>query len=226
MQKKVLSVSESKDNNSITIKHLGKRRYSSKVEYYKQCCANTDRAPPRKKYKKINPNIRFNLINLNSIDLTEDRYKPDIDITICYNAKQKNNLHNIILKEGGHMLVSAKKYNLGKNVALKDLTSLPYIEITNLLSIYEKSNIMNYLIDSGIKMNFYLKTDSYSSALSIINEGIGIGIIDDNTIENAKLDVVNISNIKDGSFKYRINATMKKGNIREECNQFFNYLAQ
>ena len=90
----------------------------------------------KKKYKKIYPHAKFNLINLNSIDLTEDRYKPDIDITICYNAKQKNNLHNIILKEGGHMLVSAKKYNLGKNVALKDLTSLPYIEITNLLSIY------------------------------------------------------------------------------------------
>ena len=103
---------------------------------------------------------------------------------------------------------------------------MPYIEITNLLSVYEKSNIMNYLIESGINMNFYLKTDSYSSALSIINEGIGIGIIDDNTIENAKLDLVNISNIKDGSFKYRINATMKKNNIREECIQFFNYLAR
>ena len=36
----------------------------------------------------------------------------------------------------------------------------------------------------------------------------------------------NISNIKDGSFKYRINATMKKNNIREECIQFFNYLAR
>ena len=32
-------------------------------------------------------------------------------------------------------------------------------------------------------MNFYLKTDSYSSALSIINEGIGIVIIDDNTLK-------------------------------------------
>lgn len=54
MEKCVLSVSESKDNNSNTIKHLGMRRYSSKVEYYKQCVANTDRPPPRKKYKKIN----------------------------------------------------------------------------------------------------------------------------------------------------------------------------
>jgi len=32
------------------------------------------------------PGARFNLINLNSIDLIEERYKPDIDITICFNA--------------------------------------------------------------------------------------------------------------------------------------------
>ena len=54
MEKKVLSVTDNKDNNSKTILHLGKRRYSSKVEYYKQCRANTDRPPPRKKYKKQN----------------------------------------------------------------------------------------------------------------------------------------------------------------------------
>ena len=32
----------------------------------------------------------INLINLNSIDLIEDRYKPDIDMTICFNAPKKN----------------------------------------------------------------------------------------------------------------------------------------
>ena len=179
-----------------------------------------------KKYKKINPHTKFNLINLNSIDLIEDRYKPDIDITICFNAKQQNSLHNIVIKEGNHLLVSAKKYNLKKLVNLSDLTDLPYIEITNLLSIYTKPGIMNYLIDNEINMNFYLKTDSYTSALAIIHEGIGIGIIDDITIEKAKLNLVNISKIKDSSFKYRINATMKKNNIRKESNEFFNYLAK
>jgi hypothetical protein len=54
MEKKVLLVSDLKENKSNTIMHLGKRRYSSKVEYYKQCVANTDRPPHRKKYKKVN----------------------------------------------------------------------------------------------------------------------------------------------------------------------------
>jgi hypothetical protein len=52
MKKEAIQCANEKDNNSITVKHLGKRRYSSKVEYYKQCCANTSRPPPRKKYKK------------------------------------------------------------------------------------------------------------------------------------------------------------------------------
>lgn len=54
MKKEAIQCANEKDNNSITVKHLGKRRYSSKVEYYKQCCANTSRPPPRKKYKKYN----------------------------------------------------------------------------------------------------------------------------------------------------------------------------
>ena len=54
MKNGVIQYANEKDKDSNTIKHLGKRRYSSKVEYYKQCCANTSRPPPRKKYKKIN----------------------------------------------------------------------------------------------------------------------------------------------------------------------------
>jgi len=54
MKNEVVKCENEKDNNSNTILHLGKRRYSSKVEYYKQCVANTDRPPHRKKYKKVN----------------------------------------------------------------------------------------------------------------------------------------------------------------------------
>ena len=178
-----------------------------------------------KKYKETNPSTKFNLINLNSIDLIEDRYKPDIDITICFNAKEQNSFDNIVLKEGLHYLVSAKKYNLNKKISLQEITNLPYIEVTNLLSVYAKSSIMNFLIDNEINMNFYLKTDSYISALAIINQGIGVAIIDDNTIQNANLELVNISKIKDSSFGYSINAIMKQDIPRDECNKFFNFLS-
>lgn len=178
-----------------------------------------------KKYKETNPYTKFNLINLNSIDLIEDRYKPDIDITICFNAKEQNSFNNIVLKGGEHYLVSAKKYNLAKKISLEEITDLPYIEITNLLSVYAKSSIMHFLIENEINMNFYLKTDSYTSALAIINQGIGVAIIDDNTTQNANLDLVNISEIKDYSFEYSINAIMKQNNPRDECNKFFNFLS-
>jgi DNA-binding transcriptional LysR family regulator len=179
-----------------------------------------------KKYKDINKDSKFNIINLNSIDLIEDRYKPDLDITICFNAKDDLSSNNIVLKKGIHKLVSAKKYSLDKHINIKDVKHLPYIEITNLLSLYAKSSIMNYLIDNNLEMNFYLKTDSYSSALSIINEGIGIAIIDDNTLKKANTEKVNISSINDINFRYQINAVMKKNIPNADVINFFNYLAQ
>ena len=38
------------------------------------------------------------------------------------------------------------------------------------------------------------------------------------------IDLVNISNILDTEFEYRVNAIMKKDIARNECNEFFNYL--
>ena len=179
-----------------------------------------------KKYHKVNAGARFNLINLNSIDLIEERYKPDIDITICFNAETASNSKNVIIKEGKHFLVSPKEYNLGKEVYLRDITHLPYIEITNLLSLYSDESIMNYFVKNSLDMNFYLKSDSYSAALSIIQEGIGISIIDDNTIVRTDDNLVNISNILDTEFKYSVSAIIKKDIRSNQCNDFFNYLSK
>jgi DNA-binding transcriptional LysR family regulator len=179
-----------------------------------------------KQYSSIQPDARFNLINLNSIDLIEERYKPDIDITICFNAETVSNSKNVIIKKGNHFLVSPKKYDLRKEVYLRDIVDLPYIEITNLLSLYSDSSIMNYFIDNELDMNFYLKSDSYSAALSIIQEGIGISILDDNTITRADDYLVNISNILDTEFKYSVSAIIKKDIGSNQCNNFFNYLSE
>ena len=179
-----------------------------------------------KKYYKVDAGARFNLINLNSIDLIEERYKPDIDITICFNAETASNSKNIIIKEGKHFLVSPKEYNLGKEVYLRDIRHLPYIEITNLLSLYSDESIMNYFIKNSLDMNFYLKSDSYSAALSIIQEGIGISIVDDNTITRTDDNLVNISNILDTEFKYSVSAIIKKDIRSNQCNDFFNYLSK
>ena len=179
-----------------------------------------------KEYNLVKPNARFNLINLNSIDLIEDRYKPDIDITICFNAQTLLNSRNVIIKEGKHFLASPKKYNLKKEIYLKDVMHLPYIEITNLLSLYSDSSIMNYFIENELDMNFYLKSDSYSAALSIIREGIGISILDDNTCARADNNLINISDILDTEFKYDVSAIIKKDIGSNQCNDFFNFLAE
>jgi len=177
------------------------------------------------KYNMIKPEVKFNLINLNSIDLIEDRYKPDIDLTICFNAKNFSSLRSVVIKEGYHCLVSPKKFLLDDEVYLKDLSHLPFIEITNLLSFYEESSISNYLKNNLIQMDTLVKTDSYSSALSIVNNQMAISIIDDNTAKKADPNTVKISKILDKNFIYTISA-IKKDIVRYECNEFFNYLCE
>lgn len=176
-------------------------------------------------YSRINPDVKFNLINLNSIDLIEDRYKPDIDLTICFNSKNSSNLKSTIIREGTHCLVSPKKYSLADEIFLKNIEDLPFVEITNLLSFYEDSSISSYFKNNSINMNTIVKTDSYSSALSIASKQMAVSIIDDNTAEKADLSKVKISKILDKDFIYRISA-IKKDIVRYECNEFFNYLCE
>jgi len=178
-----------------------------------------------KKYNEVNPEVKFNLINLNSIDLIEDRYKPDIDLTICFNSKNQPSSRSTVLKEGKHSLVSPITYNIADEVYINEIKHYPFVEITNLLSFYEESSITNYLKNQSIIMNTIVKTDSYSSALSIVTDGMAVSILDDNSIKKADLKKVKISKILDKKFKYRISA-IKKDIVRYECNEFFNYLCE
>lgn len=178
-----------------------------------------------KKYNKIKPAVKFNLINLNSIDLIEDRYKPDIDLTICFNSKIQPSSRTVIIKEGNHSLASPLKFNIADTVYLKDIVQYPFVEITNLLSFYEESSISSYIDSLSINLNTVIKTDSYSSALSIVHDEMAISIIDDNSLLNADAKKIKISKILDKDFKYRISA-IKKDIVRNECNEFFNYLCE
>ena len=177
-------------------------------------------------YLKENKSTRFNLINLNSIDLVEDRYKPDIDITICFNARGMNNNNSVILKQGEHKLVSPISFGLPSNININDLINYPYIEITNLLSLYSEESIMNYFVKNNIKMNFVSKSDSYSAALAMIEMGMGVSLIDDNTITRADLEKVKITQIKDVRFQYSINALIKKDVVKKDLIAFYEYLSK
>ena len=177
-------------------------------------------------YLKENQSTRFNLINLNSIDLVEDRYKPDIDITICFNAKEQNNIDSVVLKKGVHKVASSVSFNLPSLVNINYLSEYPLIAITNLLSLYSEESVMNYFIKNNIEMNFVSKSDSYSAALAMIEMGMGISFLDDNTLTKANLKKVKISEIKDVKFEYSINALIKKDVVKKDLINFYEYLSK
>ena len=147
-------------------------------------------------------------------------------MTICFNAPKKNKLKSAVIKKGRHLLLSPKSFKIRDSIDLADMGKFPFIEITNLLSLYTENSIMSYLIQNNIKMDFFAKSDSYSAALSMITQGIGISILDDNTSQRADLNKVNISDIENTNFEYEVNALLKKEVVRSDCDKFFNFLCE
>ena len=176
------------------------------------------------KYKKINPAIRFNIINLNSIDLIEDRYKPDIDLTICFNAPNTQKDKRITLLSGNHVVASPYIYNLNKKVDIFDLIKHPHIEITNLLTLGDSNvNMKEYLITNHIGFNYVARTDSNSAALSLVSRAIGIAIIDDTSSKLANNNI-RISELNQ-KFSYEVNLVPKKEVLSIDCASFIEYVS-
>ena len=176
------------------------------------------------KYKKINPAIRFNIINLNSIDLIEDRYKPDIDLTICFNAPNTQKEKRITLLSGNHVVASPYIYNLNKKIDIFDLIKHPHIEITNLLTLGDSNvNMKEYLITNHIGFNYVARTDSNSAALSLVSKAIGIAIIDDTSSKLANNNI-RISELNQ-KFSYEVNLVPKKEVLSIDCASFIEYVS-
>jgi len=176
------------------------------------------------KYKKINPAIRFNIINLNSIDLIEDRYKPDIDLTICFNAPNTQKEKRVTLLSGNHVVASPYIYNLNKKVDIFDLIKYPHIEITNLLTLGDSNvNMKEYLITNHLGFNYVARTDSNSAALSLVSKAIGIAIIDDTSSKLANNNI-RISELNQ-KFSYEVNLVPKKEVLSIDCASFIEYVS-
>ena len=85
---------------------------------------------------------------------------------------------------------------------------------------------MNYFVKNNIEMNFVSKSDSYSAALAMIEMGMGVSLIDDNTITRADFEKVKITQIKDVKFQYSINALIKKDVVKKDLIAFYEYLSK
>ena len=85
---------------------------------------------------------------------------------------------------------------------------------------------MNYFIKNNMAMNFVSKSDSYSAALNMIELGLGISLLDDNTLTRVNLEKTRISEIRDIKFQYSINALIKKDVVKKDLINFYDYLSK
>ena len=131
-------------------------------------------------YLTKTPGTKFNVVNLQSIDLEEQLKELTFDLIICFNPDHSELFQKTQLLEG--LLVLAAPLNNspeGKIFKLSQIKKQPFIKVKNLKTGSSKRNLDNYLDSAGVKVNWIAETETMQVAKAMVEQGAGYAIIDD-----------------------------------------------
>jgi len=131
-------------------------------------------------YLAKTPGTKFNVVNLQSIDLEEQLKELTFDLIICFNPDHSELFQKTQLLEG--LLVLAAPLNNspeGKIFKLSQIKKQPFIKVKNLKTGSSKRNLDNYLDSAGVKVNWIAETETMQVAKAMVEQGAGYAIIDD-----------------------------------------------
>jgi len=131
-------------------------------------------------YLTKTPGTKFNVVNLQSIDLEEQLKELTFDLIICFNPDHSALFQKTQLLEG--LLVLAAPLNNspeGKIFKLSQIKKQPFIKVKNLKTGSSKRNLDNYLDSAGVKVNWIAETETMQVAKAMVEQGAGYAIIDD-----------------------------------------------
>ena len=130
-------------------------------------------------YLKQTPGTKFNVVNLQSIDLEDQLKELTFDLIICFNPEDSELFKKTQLLEGS--LVLAAPLNnppKGKIFKLSQIKKQPFIKVKNLKTGSSKRNLDFYLDKAGVKVNWIAETETMQVAKAMVEQGAGYAIID------------------------------------------------
>jgi DNA-binding transcriptional LysR family regulator len=131
-------------------------------------------------YLKIHPGTKFNIVNLQSLDLEEQLKELTFDMVICFNPNDSELFKKTILYSGKLVLIvpkdSAPKDSIYKLARIKNE---PFIKIKNLKTNASQNNLDDVLRKEGIAVNWIAETETIQVAKAMVEKGSGYAIIDD-----------------------------------------------
>ena len=132
------------------------------------------------KYLKVNPGTKFNIVNLQSLDLEDQLKELTFDLVICFNPNDSDLFLKTVLHSGKLVLISSKENSPQESIfKLAGIQDQPFIKIKNLKTNAAQNNLDDVLKKEGISVNWIAETETIQVAKAMVEKGSGYAIIDD-----------------------------------------------
>ncbi|MDA9659964.1 LysR family transcriptional regulator [Pseudomonadota bacterium] len=131
-------------------------------------------------YLKIHPGTKFNIVNLQSLDLEDQLKELTFDMVICFNPNDSDLFKKTILYSGKLVLIAPKDNAPKESIyKLARIQNEPFIKIKNLKTNASQNNLDDVLKKEGIAVNWIAETETIQVAKAMVEKGSGYAIIDD-----------------------------------------------
>ena len=132
------------------------------------------------KYLKVNPGTKFNIVNLQSLDLEDQLKELTFDLVICFNPNDSDLFKMTLLHSGKLVLISSKENSPQEAIfRLAGIQDQPFIKIKNLKTNAAQNNLDDVLKKEGVAVNWIAETETIQVAKAMVEKGSGYAIIDD-----------------------------------------------
>ena len=131
------------------------------------------------KYLKTYPQVKFNIVNLQSLELEEQLKELTFDMVICFNPSDTDLFEKVTLYSGSLVLIATKNQGPKNKVfKLSEIKDEPFIKIKNLKSNASQNNLDEVFKQKNINVNWIAETETIQVAKAMVEKGSGYSIID------------------------------------------------
>ena len=176
------------------------------------------------KYLKANPSTKFNIVNLQSLDLEDQLKELTFDLVICFNPNDSDLFQKTVLHSGKLVLISSKENSPQESIfKLAGIQDQPFIKIKNLKTNAAQNNLDDVFKKEGIAVNWIAETETIQVAKAMVEKGSGYAIIDDFSAAINE-DKISINEIEP-AFGYQIcMISNKEKPLSVSAQSFINFL--
>ena len=177
-------------------------------------------------YLKKNPGTKFNIVNLQSMELEDQLKELTFDLVICFNPNESELFNKVTLFSGSLVLI-APIHNAPKDniFNLASINNEPFIKIKNLQTGKAQNNLDEILKKKNIDVNWIAETETIQVAKAMVERGSGYAVIDDFSaaIYGAEISIHKL----EPNISYEIcMINNKEKPLSVSAQSFINYLAR